>query len=247
MTANSERLRIEAELKRYRRQCAERGIAENKAVIERLQKVIEAYDSVPAPSSQKRELRTKKPQQSATAPTSTQNQSNSGILDKLKREIFDIEERTDLTTESKVSQITHITCAACAGVAVQPIPFADIFILTPIQAYMGSRIATIRGVPVSESEASDIIKEILGVIGMGVAAQQIAIGIWKTLIPGAGGFMTIPIIYGLSYAIMRVMDAYFAAKAARRKLTPEEIKSIWRNAKAEGEKHGEAHRAEGNS
>ena len=80
--------------------------------------------------------------------------------------------------EEKVSQVTHITCAACAAVAVQPIPFADIFILTPIQAYMGSRIAAIRGVPVSESEASEVIKEILGVIGMGFAAQQIAIGIW---------------------------------------------------------------------
>ena len=165
------------------------------------------------------------------------------ITDRLKREIFDIEKRTDLTTEEKVSRITHITCATCAGVAVQPIPFADIFILTPIQAYMGSRIAAIRGVPVSESEASTIIKEILGVIGMGFMAQQIAIGIWKTLIPGAGGFMTIPIVYGLTYAIMRVMDAYFIAKAANRKLTPDEIKSIWKNAKSEGEKHGKAHEA----
>lgn len=168
--------------------------------------------------------------------------SPSSLTGRLKREIFEIERRSDMTTEEKVSRITHITCAACAGVAVQPIPFADIFILTPIQAYMGSRIAAIRGVPVSESEASDVIKEILGVIGMGFAAQQIALGIWKTLIPGAGGFMTIPIVYGLSYAIMRVMDAYFAAKAAKRKLTPEEIKSIWKNAKAEGERHGKAHK-----
>jgi uncharacterized protein (DUF697 family) len=165
------------------------------------------------------------------------------LADRLKREIFEIEKRTDLTTEEKVSRITHITCATCAGVAVQPIPFADIFILTPIQAYMGSRIAAIRGVPVSESEAATVIKEILGVIGMSFAAQQIAIGIWKTLIPGAGGFMTIPIVYGLSYSIMRVMDAYFRAKAANRKLTQDEIKSIWKSAKAEGETYGKAHEA----
>ena len=167
--------------------------------------------------------------------------SSPSLTERLSHELLDIEKRTDLTNEQKVSQITHIACATCAGVAVQPIPFADIFILTPIQAYMGSRIAAIRGVPVSESEASTIIKEILGVIGMGFMAQQIAIGIWKTLIPGAGGFMTIPIVYGLTYAIMRVMDAYFKAKAANRKLTPDEIKSIWKSAKAEGEKHGKAH------
>lgn len=165
------------------------------------------------------------------------------VIERLKSEIFEIEKRTDLATDEKVSRITHITCATCAGVAVQPIPFADIFILTPIQGYMGSRIAAIRGIPVSESEATTIIKEILGVIGMGFMAQQIALGIWKTLIPGAGGFMTIPIVYGLTYAIMRVMDAYLEAKAANRKLTPEEIKNIWRNAKADGDRHGKAHEA----
>lgn len=171
-----------------------------------------------------------------------QSESSLGIVDRLKREIFDIEERKDLTIDDKVSQITHIACAACAGVAIQPIPFADIFILTPIQAYMGSRIAAIRGVPVSEAEASDLVKEILGVIGMGLAAQQVAIGIWKTVIPGAGGFMTIPIVYGLSYAIMRVMDAYFEAKAGGRKLSPEQIKALWSSAKAEGERRGQSYK-----
>ncbi len=162
------------------------------------------------------------------------------LTDRLKNEIFEIEHRRDLTVEEKITQITHITCATCAGVAIQPIPFADIFILTPIQAYMGTRIAAIRGVPVSESEASDIIKEILGVIGMGVAAQQIAIGLLKTFLPGLGGFTTIPLVYGLSYAIMNVMDAYFVAKAANRRLSAEEIKSLWNRAKSEGERQGKA-------
>jgi uncharacterized protein (DUF697 family) len=163
------------------------------------------------------------------------------LSDRLKREIFEIEKRDDLTVEEKVKRITHITCATCAGIAIQPIPFADIFILTPIQAYMGSRIAAIRGVPVSDSEAKDVVKEIIGVVGMGILAQQAAIGIWKTITFGLGGLATIPIVYGLSYAIMRVMDAYFIAKAAKRVLTPEEIKSIWKNAKQEGEQHGKAH------
>jgi uncharacterized protein (DUF697 family) len=163
------------------------------------------------------------------------------LTDRLKREIFEIEKRDDLTVVEKVKQITHITCATCAGIAIQPIPFADIFILTPIQAYMGSRIATIRGVPISESETGVIIKEIFGVIGMGFAAQQVALGLWKTFTFGFGGLATIPIVYGLTYAIMRVMDAYLIAKAAKRVLTHEEIRSIWKNAKQEGEQHGKAH------
>lgn len=268
MTSNSDRAREQAELKQYLSQFSEQGTVNGNSAAETQlvsfptqttdkadshseeEKLDEYLGQFSTPAEEKvaegRRNKQKESREGAVYVSRT-DQSDPGVVDKLKREIFDIEERTDLTMEEKVSQITHITCAACAGVAVQPIPFADIFILTPIQAYMGSRIAAIRGVPVSESEASDVIKEILGVIGMGFAAQQIAIGIWKALIPGAGGFMTIPIVYGLSYAIMRVMDAYFAAKAARRKLTPDEIKSIWRNAKTEGEKHGEAHRAEENS
>ena len=260
MSRASEILRVELQLRRYRKDCADLGVAQNKGVVAALQDEIDALrqsaNLTPelervAESSRSPAVR---PQRTSTTPISaakpitrtppappSDQSASSGLTARLSREIFEIEKRTDLTTEEKVSRITHITCATCAGVAVQPIPFADIFILTPIQAYMGSRIAAIRGVPVSESEASTIIKEILGVIGMGFAAQQIAIGIWKTLIPGAGGFMTIPIVYGLSYAIMRVMDAYFRAKAANRKLTPDEIKSIWKNAKAEGEKHGKDH------
>lgn len=56
------------------------------------------------------------------------------IGDKIKNEITEIEHRTDISDEQKVSRITHIACATCAGVAIQPIPFADIFVLTPIQA-----------------------------------------------------------------------------------------------------------------
>lgn len=261
MTQASEILRVELQLRRYRKECAEFGVAENPGVVAALQTEIDRLKQTaqlpPALANVAENARRAvstgpnsrivppvaetKPAIRPTPAPSADKTTSSGLTARLSSEIFDIEKRTDLTIDQKVSQITHIACATCAGVAIQPIPFADILILTPIQAYMGSRIAAIRGVPVSESEASDLIKEILGVIGMGFMAQQIAIGIWKTLIPGAGGFMTIPIVYGLTYAIMRVMDAYFTAKAANRKLTPDEIKQIWKNAKAEGEKHGKDH------
>ncbi len=156
----------------------------------------------------------------------------------ITKEITDIEHRTDITDEHKVSRITHIACAACAGVAIQPIPFADIFVLTPIQAYFATRIAAIRGVPVSESDASDWIKEIIGIVGMGIIAQQIAIGIWKVVTLGLGGLLTVPLVYGLTYAVMKVSDAYFSAKARNEKLSEEQIKRIWKEAFREGKKKG---------
>lgn len=162
------------------------------------------------------------------------------IGEKIKREITEIEHRTDMNDEQKVLRITHIACATCAGVAIQPIPFADIFVLTPIQAYFASRIAAIRGVPVSESDASDWIKEIIGIVGMGIIAQQIAIGIWKMITFGLGGMLTIPLVYGLTYAVMRVSDAYFSAKARNEKLNDDQIKAIWKQAFREGKSKGDA-------
>jgi uncharacterized protein (DUF697 family) len=160
------------------------------------------------------------------------------IGDKFKNEITEIERRTDINDEQKVSQITHIACAACAGVAIQPIPFADIFVLTPIQAYFASRIAAIRGVPVSESDASDWIKELIGIVGMGIIAQQIAIGIWKIVTFGLGGVLTIPLVYGLTYAVMKVADAYFFAKSRNEKMSDDQIKKVWENAFRDGKKKG---------
>ena len=164
----------------------------------------------------------------------TDELKRSTITERIRSEITEIEHRPDLSDEEKISQITHIACATCAGVAIQPIPFADIFILTPIQAYFGSRIAAIRGIPVSESNATDLIKEIIGVIGMGFIAQQLAIAIWKLVTFGAGGLLTIPLVYALTYAVMNVIDAYYAAKSRRQTLTDQQMKAIWKKAFKDG-------------
>lgn len=162
------------------------------------------------------------------------------IRDMWERQVTEIEHRTDMTDDQKVSRITHTACATCAAIAVQPIPFADIFVLTPTQAYFASRIAAIRGVPVSESDAADWIKETIGIIGLGFVAQQIAIGIWKIVSGGLGGVLTVPLVYSLTYAIMKISDAYFSAKSRNERLTNKQIKDIWKEAFREGKrKHSE--------
>jgi uncharacterized protein (DUF697 family) len=171
-----------------------------------------------------------------TEPTQT-NQPTS-ITDRIRCEITEIEHREDMTVDQKVSRITHIACATCAGIAIQPIPFADIFILTPLQAYFASRIAAIRGVPVSEADAADWVKEIVGIVGLGIVAQQVAIAVWKTVTFGLGSLLTIPLVYSLTYAIMRVSDVYYDKKSRKETLTNEEIQEIWKEARRRGEKIG---------
>ena len=157
---------------------------------------------------------------------------------RLEREVLEIENRTDITDDEKISRIIVIFSSVCAGVAVQPIPFADIFILTPLQAFMGTRISAIRGLRLSEKEASDIIKEIMGVVGAGMLAQQLGIAAAKIFFPIFGGVATIPVVFGLTYAMGKVMDLYFVNKVQGRKLSPEQLKRAWSNAKKEGERQG---------
>ena len=156
---------------------------------------------------------------------------------KLQHEILEIENRKDLTDDEKVEKIIWVFSSVCAGVAIQPIPFADIFLLTPIQAFMGTRISAIRGLSLSEREVSDVIKEIAGVVGLGLLAQQLALGAYKTFVPFLAGLTTIPLVLGLSYGIGKVMDMYFINRVKGRRMSKEEIKDAWKKARAERSKH----------
>lgn len=164
------------------------------------------------------------------------------ILKKLQSEFFSIENRSDITDDEKVTQIIKITSVVCASLAIQPIPFADIFVLTPIQGLMGSRIAAVRGIPISKNDSIETVKQILGTIGLGLTAQQLVIGGYKTFIPFAGGLFTIPIVFGLTYGIGRVMDQYLINKSKGRILNRDELRKIFKQGKKEGKKEGKQHK-----
>ena len=153
---------------------------------------------------------------------------------KIAAEITNIETRTDLSDDEKRSRIIHIFSVTCAAVAVQPIPFADIFVLTPIQAYMGVRLSAIRGMPLSDAEATDLLKEIAGIVGLGMAAQQAALGLYKVGLPFLAGFTTIPLVYGLTYAIGRIMDFYLEKKSRGQAVSNADLKSMWEKYREEG-------------
>ncbi len=162
----------------------------------------------------------------------------------LKREVLDIEKRNDLTDDQKVTRICTVFGTTCAAVAVQPIPFADIFVLTPIQAFMGKKIADIRGFDISEAGAKEIFKELASLVGLGFLSQQLVIGAYKTVLPFISGFTTIPLVFGLTYGMGKVMDYYFIKKIKGEKVDPEMIKSIFQKAKAEGKQKAKENKEE---
>ena len=140
----------------------------------------------------------------------------------------------NIPPEKKVDKLLIFFSSVCAATAAQPIPFADIFILTPMQLYMGTLIAEARGYKFSMSE---IYKEILGVIGLAYLAQQTAIGLYKTILPFFGAITTIPLVFVLTYAIGKVMDFYFVSKAQGRKLTKDDLMNFFKQARKDAKKN----------
>lgn len=159
------------------------------------------------------------------------------ITDKIRQEITQIELREDISQDKKISNIIHIACATCAGISIQPLPFADILILTPVQGYFATRIAAIHGIALTENEALDWVKETIGLVGLGMLAQQIGLGVWKMVSFGFGGLLSIPLVYALTYAILRVADVYFSHKSRHEKISDEQIKAVWKEAFAQGKKN----------
>ena len=140
----------------------------------------------------------------------------------------------DIPPDEKVRKLLLRFSGLCGAIAVQPIPFADIFVLTPIQLYMGTLIAEARGYKFSMSQ---IFKEILGLIGLAYLAQQTAIGLYKTVLPFLGAITTIPLVFVLTYAIGSVMDYYFVSKTQGKRVTKEDLVKAFKQARKDAKKN----------
>ncbi len=141
-------------------------------------------------------------------------------------------------TDERVRRSIHLTAGACAAVAIQPLPFADILVLTPIQATLAYKIARLRGQPVSREQARRVLAELGGVLGLGLLAQQTALGLYKLGLPGLGGFMTLPLVYGLSYGIGRVINYYYVCLARGVTFDSARAKAIFKQGRRAGKAAG---------
>jgi len=128
---------------------------------------------------------------------------------------------------SKVRQVAATTGAfACA---IPNVPFADFFIITPIQALMVRAIGNIYGYKITESTAA----EILTVIGGGWLGQQALLAAFRIGLPGAGGIVGSIFVYGWTYGMGKAAEVYFASNMTASK---EDLK----RAREKGAREGEA-------
>ena len=127
------------------------------------------------------------------------------ILDSIKeyidKKIFSIEKRSDITEDEKINELIVSTSIVCAAIATQPFPGWDIFLLTPVQIYLGKKIAQVRKAKIDSISA---IYEIAGAIGLGITAQQSIIFLYK-FIPFWGSITSIFTVFCATYVIGKTM------------------------------------------
>ena len=120
---------------------------------------------------------------------------------KLQLIVESITQDPSVDKETKAKLIIHATSLVCAIVAAQPIPFADIAVLTPIQLVMVTALNKIMGNPFEKSSIKEIVISLSGVVGWGTLAQHTILGLYKTVLPFMGGLTTIPLVYAATFGL----------------------------------------------
>jgi uncharacterized protein (DUF697 family) len=105
----------------------------------------------------------------------------------------------------KVAEVSQKAAFAGAAVAPIPLPFADVFTITPIQMTMVAAIGNIYGYQFNEKQ----IKAVFATIAGGWLGQQTCLALFKIGLPGAGGFMGAAFVFAWTKGLAKVASLYF--------------------------------------
>jgi len=113
----------------------------------------------------------------------------------------------DASPEERAEAVRDLLnmCSVAAGaVTIQPLPFVDSLLISPIQIALVQGIGRIHG----HSLDKKAILEMLSTFGASIVTQNVIMAAAK-FIPFLGWLVTITMAYALTYAIGEVSDYYF--------------------------------------
>lgn len=144
---------------------------------------------------------------------------------------FDVD--PDLTPEENAEEVIRSAALLSGAIAVEPVPFADILLITPVQAKMVLHIGRIYGFDISPDRAREIAQELGATVAYGLVARQVMRGIAKLALPVIGGLITAPAVYGWTFALGRVAQNYFERKRAGLPVARQEQVKVIQEAKGQ--------------
>ena len=161
---------------------------------------------------------------SAYQPPTTNPQPSHGLpTGELLQQIAD---DPSIPESDKLTIIINATSLLCAILIIQPIPLADLVILTPVQVAGVYAMSQVMGQPLDKHGADDLLKSILAVLGGSFLALQLMSAGVKLFVPVFGGLAIIPVVYGATYGLMNAARAILEAKRSNQQLTDDEIRRI---------------------
>lgn len=125
---------------------------------------------------------------------------------------FDVD--PTLSREENVEEVIRGAALLSGAIAVEPVPFADILLITPVQAKMVLHIGKIYGFDLTPARAREIVQELGATVAYGLVARQVMRGVAKLALPVIGGLITAPAVYGWTFALGRLAQNHFERKRA---------------------------------
>lgn len=145
------------------------------------------------------------------------------VLDNFK---FDIE--PNKTPAQNAEDVIKGASTLSAVIAAEPIPVADILLITPVQMKMVIHIGKIYGFELNRKRAREIVMELGASFAYGLVARQAMRQVAKVVAPVLGGVITAPLVYGWTFALGKMTEEYFKRKKLGLELTDAERKELAR-------------------
>jgi uncharacterized protein (DUF697 family)/GTP-binding protein EngB required for normal cell division len=111
--------------------------------------------------------------------------------------------------EELATTLTKATAAICAGIAVAPIPLADVVPLTTMQAGLVAGIAWIGGRSIDKRGTTEFLAGLGANVGAAFALREAFRALMKIVAPGGGPVVSATIAFTGTMAIGAAAQAYF--------------------------------------
>ncbi len=111
--------------------------------------------------------------------------------------------------EELAQNLTQATAALCAGIAIVPIPLADLVPITSAQVALIAGIAWLSGRPMDTRTATEFLGAMGANVGAAFALREAARGLIKYVFPGAGSAISGAVAFSGTMALGAAASAYF--------------------------------------
>ena len=125
---------------------------------------------------------------------------------------FNFDIKPELSQEQNAEEVMRSAALLSGAIAVEPLPFADMLLITPLQMKMVAHIGLIYGFKPDRSRVRDIVAELGATFAFGYLARQVLRGAAKVVAPVIGGLITAPAVYGSTFALGKLAERYFKAQ-----------------------------------